>query len=106
MVRRFEYKKMNATEFLDRLAALGINIKTFSKLTGAGLRSVDRWVVPNESKRQDIPSWVWLVLEYMEEPGGMILARDLSANLITIDNMFPDLGEFPFLNRGDDCEEE
>ncbi len=104
MPRRFEYKKMSADEFLLTLDIIGINIKTFSKLTGVGLTTVERWITPNTNKRQDIPIWVWLMLEYMEEPGGMILARDLSANLITIDNMFPELGPYPFL-KGDDNHE-
>ena len=104
MVKRFEYRKMEVEEFLDRIGRLEINIKTFSRLTGVGLRTVERWTEINASKRQDIPPWVHLMLAYMDEPGSMSLARDIAADIIKKDNMFPDRGEYPFADEEYDDE--
>ena len=95
MVRRFEYDKMKDTEFQERLAALDIEIGTFARITGVNLTTVERWVTTGK-KKQDIPPWVHLMLTYMEEPEGMVLARDVAADIINKDNMFPKRGEYPF----------
>jgi len=105
MAKRFEYELMKPDEFMAALDKLEINIKTFARLTGVGLKTIERWIEKRDDKRQDIPPWVRLMLEYMGERGGMVLARDVAAEMIRLDNLFPDYGEFPYREEEFDDED-
>ena len=105
MAKRFEYELMKPDEFMAALDNLEINIKTFARLTGVGLKTIERWIEERDDKRQDIPPWVRLMLEYMNEPGAMVIARDVAAEMIRLDNLFPDDGEFPYLVKENNNED-
>jgi hypothetical protein len=53
---------LTAAAFRRRLAALGFSVRGFARRVGANERTVRRWI----AGEQDIPPWVELVLDLME----------------------------------------
>jgi hypothetical protein len=94
---RFTYRRLTPDEFRAELRRADIKYRTFSRLTGADIRTVSRWLKGGPGN--DIPSWVPLVLTLLTLHGGIARARLVAAQMIERDEMRQDLGAFPYASR-------
>lgn len=82
MANRFSYDRMNAREFRESLDHLGLAVPSFSRITGAGLRTVQRWA----TGENEIPVWVGLLLyTWEEDTRNIAVARTYAAWAINAD---------------------
>lgn len=93
MANRFEYERLTPEDFQAALADLEMPVESFARITGERL---DRFKEMMAGKRK-FPPWVWLVLELLDMPGAIVVARDCAAAMILMDNLRPELGEYPYL---------
>jgi DNA-binding transcriptional regulator YiaG len=61
---------MTAPDFRRRIAALGYSQRGFATYVGANERTVRRWV----EGEQDIPHWVSVMLDLMEQQSSTVVA--------------------------------
>ena len=98
MPERFEYERLDKESFLEWLKDLDMKVETFSRLTGAGLVQISKWLSTNP---RDIPLWVGMVLTLFENvPGAIPEARKWANDMIIHDRQNPDHGEYPFQQEG------
>lgn len=66
--------------------------QTFARIFGARLEVVERWLAGT----QDIPPWTAPVLRMLQVPAAVAAARAAAAEMIRVDNLRPELGDYPF----------
>ena len=101
MARRFEYDRMTAVEFRERLEGLRMSWMTFARLFGHSPVKTELWHLGKE----DIPIGVHVTLALMERcPDGKRVANEAAAEILREDNAAPELGPYPYRGRlfGDD----
>lgn len=93
MAKRFEYDRMTGEEFAEALADIDMKPETFARLFGQNADRVKKWA----DGREDVPTWVPPVVAMLANcPGTVPEARATAAQLIRLDNLRPELGEYPY----------
>ncbi|WP_048710422.1 hypothetical protein [Microvirga massiliensis] len=75
---KYQHERLTRRQFSQALRDLNLTMRKFSRLSGAGERSVDRWL----RGECDIPHYVTLFCTLLRMPGAMEKARAVTELLV------------------------
>lgn len=99
---RFEYDRLTGKQLSDDLRSLDMPPNAFCRIFGVRKEVMGRWL----KDAQEIPPWVYIALRLLALPHALGEARAAAAEHIKFDRENPQNGQFPYLGKEFDDEED